>query len=203
MPSAAEIYDLVRDAKITGFAIVSGDRHSFWAGYAASALPPAKFEPVGLELRRRIARQPRGDGRRSSMASRRIIRSARCSSPTGPGGAEARVDVQHAAHVTASARASNMPRAFDLERAHALSNPDLAPHLEFVDMGGHGYATVRLIGRGDADRVRLHPAPDHAQRTPDGGPLRYRVVHTAPLWRPGERPRLRQHVIEGDPGLSI
>ena len=27
-----EIYDLVRDAKITGFAIVSGDRHSFWAG---------------------------------------------------------------------------------------------------------------------------------------------------------------------------
>jgi len=26
----AEIYDLVRDAKITGFAIVSGDRHSFW-----------------------------------------------------------------------------------------------------------------------------------------------------------------------------
>ena len=33
----SEIYDLVRDAKITGFAIVSGDRHSFWAGYAAAA----------------------------------------------------------------------------------------------------------------------------------------------------------------------
>src|SRR5713226_10229318 len=39
-----EIYDLVRDSKITGFAIVSGDRHSFWAGYAASLLPPATFE---------------------------------------------------------------------------------------------------------------------------------------------------------------
>src|SRR5262249_2568380 len=37
----SEIYDLVRDSKITGFAIVSGDRHSFWAGYAASRLPPA------------------------------------------------------------------------------------------------------------------------------------------------------------------
>src|SRR3982751_4213483 len=46
----AEIYDLVRDAKITGFAIVSGDRHSFWAGYAASRLPPAKFEPVGISF---------------------------------------------------------------------------------------------------------------------------------------------------------
>ena len=31
-----EVDDLVRDSKITGFAIVSGDRHSFWAGYAAS-----------------------------------------------------------------------------------------------------------------------------------------------------------------------
>ena len=46
----AEIYDLVRDAKITGFAIVSGDRHSFWAGYATSQLPPGKFEPVGLSF---------------------------------------------------------------------------------------------------------------------------------------------------------
>jgi hypothetical protein len=38
---------------------------------------------------------------------------------------------------------------------------------------------------------------------PDGGPLRYRVVHTASLRKPGERPLLRQQVIEGDPGLSI
>jgi len=47
-----EIYDLVRDSKITGFAIVSGDRHSFWAGYAASLLPPAKFEPAAAESAR-------------------------------------------------------------------------------------------------------------------------------------------------------
>ncbi|HEX3122628.1 MAG TPA: alkaline phosphatase D family protein, partial [Rhodanobacteraceae bacterium] len=43
-----EIFDAVRDAGITGFAIVAGDRHSFWAGYAAKALPPAAFEPVGV-----------------------------------------------------------------------------------------------------------------------------------------------------------
>ena len=58
-----EIYDLVRDSKITGFAIVSGDRHSFWAGYAAASLPPGKYEPVGVELRRRVAGQPGRDGR--------------------------------------------------------------------------------------------------------------------------------------------
>jgi hypothetical protein len=32
----------------------------------------------------------------------------------------------------------------DLAKARALSNPDLSPHLSFVDVGGHGYATVRV-----------------------------------------------------------
>ena len=44
----AEIYDAVQRAGITGFAIVAGDRHSFWAGLAAKALPPDRFEPVGI-----------------------------------------------------------------------------------------------------------------------------------------------------------
>ncbi len=29
---------------------MSGDRHAFGAGYAASRLPPAKFEPVGISF---------------------------------------------------------------------------------------------------------------------------------------------------------
>jgi alkaline phosphatase D len=33
--------------------------------------------------------------------------------------------------------------------------------------------------------------------------MRYRVVHTAKLWAAGERPRLKQQVLEGDVGLSI
>src|SRR4051812_7715413 len=44
----AEIYDAVREAGITGFATIAGDRHSFWAGLAAKSLPPDKFEPVGI-----------------------------------------------------------------------------------------------------------------------------------------------------------
>jgi alkaline phosphatase D len=47
------------------------------------------------------------------------------------------------------------------------------------------------------------PRPITRSDRPDGGPLRYRVVHTASLWKPGERPLLRQQVTEGDPGLSI
>ena len=94
-------------------------------------------------------------------------------------------------------------KSLDLTKARALSNPDLAPHLEFVDVGGHGYATVRL----SADEMRTEfvciPRPITSAGRPDGGDLRYRVVHTAKLWKPGERPRLVQQVLEGDPGLSI
>jgi alkaline phosphatase D len=94
-------------------------------------------------------------------------------------------------------------KSFDLGRARRLSNPQLAPHLEFVDLGGHGYATVRL----SADEMRTEfvsiPRPITRSERPDGGPLRYRVVHSARLWREGERPRLIQQVLEGDPGLGI
>lgn len=46
-----EIFDTVRDHGITGFAILAGDLHSFWAGYASKSLPPhGRFEPVGLSF---------------------------------------------------------------------------------------------------------------------------------------------------------
>jgi alkaline phosphatase D len=90
-----------------------------------------------------------------------------------------------------------------LKRALSLSNPQLAPHLEFVDLGGHGYAKVRLT----TDEMRTEfvciPRPINRSATPDGGPIRYRVALVAKLWKPGERPRLEQQVLEGDVELSI
>jgi len=46
------------------------------------------------------------------------------------------------------------------------------------------------------------PRPVTRSEASDGGPLRYRVVHRAERWKPGERPVLTQRVIEGDPGLG-
>jgi alkaline phosphatase D len=94
-------------------------------------------------------------------------------------------------------------KSFDLDRARALSNPELSPHLEFIDTGGHGYATVRLTGDEMRTEFVCIPRPITRSASPDGGPLRYRVVHTAQLWAPGERPVLKQQVLEGDVGLSI
>ena len=94
-------------------------------------------------------------------------------------------------------------QSFDIDRAKALRNPNLAPHLEFFDAGGHGYATVRLTGTEMRTEFVCIPRPITRSERPDGGPLRYRVLHSAKLWEAGERPRLEQQVIEGDVGLSI
>src|SRR5690606_12004760 len=90
----------------------------------------------------------------------------------------------------------------DLAQARALSNRELAPHLEFVDLGGHGYAKVRLTANEMRTEFVCIPRPIERSAAENGGPLRYRIVHTAKLWRPGERPHLVQELLEGDPGLG-
>ncbi len=91
----------------------------------------------------------------------------------------------------------------DLAKAHAVRNPELAPHLTFVDVGGHGYATVRVDASTMVTEFVCIPRPIERSATPDGGPLRYRVRHEVPLWQAGERPQMRQTVVEGDAGLAV
>jgi alkaline phosphatase D len=197
----AEIYHLVRDAKITGFAIVSGDRHSFWAGYATAELPPGKFEPVGLSFV--------GGSLVSPNTMEAYEHNLKKDVPLRPlfladKGGDAKPEWTFNMLLRHGVRSClDYAKNFDLQRARSLSNPDLAPHLEFVDLGGHGYAKVRL----SADQMRTEfvciPRPITRSERPDGGPIRYRVSHTAALWKSGERPQLKTSVLEGDAGLSI
>lgn len=196
-----EIYHLVRDAKITGFAIVSGDRHAFWAGYATADLPPGKFEPVGLSFV--------GGSLISPGAMEANEHNLPKDAPLRPlfladREAGARPDWTFNMLLKHGVRSClEYAKSFDLKRARSLSNPDLAPHVEFVDLGGHGYAKVQL----SADAMRTEfvciPRPVTRSERADGGPIRYRVVHTAALWKSGERPKLKTAVLEGDVGLSI
>lgn len=94
-------------------------------------------------------------------------------------------------------------RSGDLQKARALSNPDLSPHLSFVDLGGHGYATVRVTPDALETEFVCIPRPVERSTEPDGGPLLYRVSHRARLWKRGERPSMEQRVLEGSPALSI
>ena len=171
---------------------------------SAKALPPAAFEPVGVAFitgsisapglwRRFEHRFPkdhplralfrrRAAGRRRQAAGRR---STCCC-------------------ITACAAASNTRAAATSRQARRLSNPELAPHLPSSTWAATATAVVRADERRDRVRVRVHPAAARARATgADGGPLRYRVVHRARLWRAGERRVLEQRVLEGDVALSI
>ncbi len=197
----AEIYNLVRDAKITGFAIVSGDRHSFWAGYATAELPPGKFEPVGLSFVGASLTSPGTmEAYEHNLKKDAPLRSLFLADRQG----QAKPDWTFNMLLKHGVRSClEYAKNFDLKRARSLSNPNLAPHLEFVDLGGHGYAKVRL----SADEMRTEfvciPRPITRSEKPDGGPIRYRVLHTAALWKKGEKPVLVQQVLEGNADLNV
>lgn len=194
-----EIYDLVRDAKITGFGIVSGDRHSFWAGYAAAKLPPANYEPVGVSFVGGSLISPGAmEGFEHGFKKNRTMRPLYLADrPDGSYAWTYNLLLRHGVK-----SALEYGRSFDLAKARALSNPQLAPHLEFFDAGGHGYANVRLSASEMRTEFVCIPRPITRSERPDGGPLRYRVEHVAKLWKPGESPKLVQRVLEGDIDLS-
>jgi alkaline phosphatase D len=79
----------------------------------------------------------------------------------------------------------------------------LAPHLAFLDLGGHGYSVVRASGDSLEVEFVCIPRPIERSDRPDGGPLLYRVTHRSQRWTAGQRPRLEQRVVEGDPILSL
>ena len=176
-----EIYDFVKTNGITGFTSVAGDRHSFWAGLLSKTLPPREFEPVGLEF---IT---------GSISASGFLESMEYKFPKD--------------HKLAKAYVPNINRTvlhgIQAGMETGAPNPDLAPHLSFMDWGGHGYTIVRA----DTDTLEAEfvciPRPNERAPGEDGGPLRYRVRHTAKLWQAGEAPKLEQSVLEGDPGLSI
>jgi len=194
----AEIYDTVRDHKISGFVTVSGDRHSFWAGYAAPALPPVGFAPVGISfITGSISAPGLGEAAeffKDSPVLPLYVRKTTAAAPEHTINLTIKRGVRSALEYAASG---------DIAKARAVTNPDVAPHLEFVDMAGHGYAVVSAGPDTIDTEFVCIVRPIARAPTPDGGPLRYRVSHQAKLWAAGERPTLEQRVIEGDPKLSI
>jgi alkaline phosphatase D len=197
----AEIYDVVAREKITGFAIVAGDRHSFWAGLAAKALPPAAFEPVGVAfITGSISAPGIVEASEHSLPKDHPLRPLYLAQPPTASALEPTINLllRHGVRTTLDYAAHG-----DLAQALKLSNPDLAPHLDFVDMGGHGYAVVRADAKALEVEFVCIPRPLEASDRPDGGPIRYRVTHRAELWRAGEPPKLTQRLQEGDRGLSV
>jgi len=196
-----EILDLVRDQGITGFAVVAGDRHSFWAGLTAKTLPPRSFEPVGVEfITGSISAPGLVEALEHRLARDHPLRALYLAS-VGPDPHPQPTMNMLVRHGVKSCL--EFARTGDAAAARRLSNPDLSPHLSFLDMGGHGYATVRVTSDAIECEFVCIPRPLERSDGDDGGALRYRVAHRARLWGRGERPRLEQRVLEGNPQLSL
>ncbi len=197
----AEIYDFVRDHGITGFATVAGDRHSFWAGLATKSLPPRSFEPVGIAfVTGSISAPGIVEAFEHGFPKQHPLR------PLFLGQAPADEAPQPTVNLLLRHGVRSCfeyAKSGDIEKARAASKPNLSPHLSFVDMGGHGYAVVRVSSGTFESEFVCIPRPLERSDRADGGPLRYRVRVRTNLWEKGQSPRMDAQVLEGDARFSI
>jgi alkaline phosphatase D len=196
-----EIYDFVEQHSISGFVTIAGDRHSFWAGLAAKALPPDKYSPVGIAfVTGSISAPGMVEALEHGFPKQHPLRPLYLGQ--GPLDTEAQPTVnmllRHGVRSCLEYAESG-----NIDAARKLSNHNLSPHLSFVDMEGHGYSVV--TAKTDSIKVDFVCIPRPLERSsrPDGGPLRYRVSHAAPLWEGTSVPKLKQEIMEGAPGFSI
>jgi alkaline phosphatase D len=191
----AEIYDFVEANGITGFATVAGDRHSFWAGLAAKALPPKPFRPVGVAfVTGSISAPGLVEALEHNLPKDHPLRALylRQGDPT------VNMLVRHGVRSCIEYAASG-----DIAKARGLSNPSLSPHLSFVDMGGHGYSVVHVTSDAMETEFVCIPRPIERSAQPNGGDLRYRVKSRVSLWNRNEIPVLSVKVLDGDPKFSL
>ena len=194
------IFDYIHDHKITGFCVVGGDRHAFHAGLASKALPPKKYEPLGVEfITGSISQQTLFEVLEVTMAKdhpKRVLHLI--DQADGTVIPSMNVTALHGVLSTLKLKETG-----DMEQARAVRNPDVAPHLSLLDFGGHGYVLMTATaGQLSAEFVCI-PRPLERSERPDGGPLVYRVVHRTNLWNAGETPRLEQEILEGNPQYCI
>ena len=191
----AEIYDFVRKHGIAGFVTVAGDRHSFWAGLAAKALPPKPFEPVGIAF---VTGSISAPGLVEAWEHRFPKDHPLRKVYLGRGEPTVNLLLRHGVR-----SCLEYERTGDIAAARTASNPELSPHVRFVDMGGHGYAVVRASAESIATEFVCIPRPLERSEREDGGPLRYRAHFRSTRWRAGATPALEAQIREGDPKLSI
>jgi len=197
----SEIYDFVRDHGITGFATVAGDRHSFWAGLAAKSLPPNPFEPVGVAfVTGSISAPGLVEAFEHRFQKEHPLRPLFLGQGPRDAGPQPTINLLLRHGVRSCLEYA---KSGDIVKARALSNPDLSPHLRFVDMGGHGYTVVRVSSNDLEAEFVCIPRPLERSDRPDGGPLLYRVKYRAKLWQKGETPKLEGLILEGNPQYSV
>jgi alkaline phosphatase D len=197
----AEILDFVKNNGITGFVSLAGDRHAFTAGVLSKSLPPAAFAPAGAEfITGSISAPGLFEAHKHNIAKDHPLRAIYLYDPAPGAEPEPAINLSLLHGVRASLA---LARTKDRGQALAAANPEVAPHLSFADLGGHGYSVVRA----SADALEVEfvcvPRPLERSASPDGGPLAYRIVHRVDKWAAGAAPRVERRSKEGDLPLIL
>jgi alkaline phosphatase D len=196
-----EIYDFVQSNRITGFATIAGDRHSFWAGFAAKSLPPKPFVPVGIAfVTGSISAPTVAEALEHILPKDHPLRSLYIGQGPSDQSPQPTLNllIRHGVR-----SCLEYARTGDIAKARTLSNPDLSPHVSFVDMGGHGYSVVHATSEYIETEFVCIPRPIERSDRPDGGALSYRVKCRTPRWQSGEAPKLQTQIVEGNPKFSV
>jgi alkaline phosphatase D len=195
----AEILGFVERHGIAGFATLAGDRHAFTAGMTSAALPPKEFRPVGVEfITGSISAPGLAEALEYSLPHEHKLRPVFVYDAKSGAQPAMNFSLMHGVRAGLA-----LSKTGDVKTALAESNAEVAPHLSFVDLGGHGYATVRVsAARLDVEFVCV-PRPIENNESEDGGPLAYRVTHRVEMWKAGARPRIERVAQEGELPLVV
>jgi alkaline phosphatase D len=188
----AEILNYIRSHSVTGVAAICGDRHAFEAGLVSAS---AAADPVIPEfITGSISAPGLFEGAEYSLAKDHPLRAVYLYQPPAGSAVQPAINFSLMHGVRAGLE---LQRTGNATKALAARNPQLAPHLSFVDLGGHGYAVVRAAQ--DHLDVEFVCIARPLQRSPavDGGPVTYRVTHRVDRWPPNALPKLRRTKVAG------
>src|SRR5579872_156695 len=196
-----EILDFVRKESIGGFATLAGDRHAFTAGLLSTSLPPKRFDVAGVEfITGSISAPGIFEAFEYALPKDHPLRPIFIHQPSDGAPAQDAMNFSILHGVRASLA---LQKTGDLQRALKESNPEVAPHLSFLDIGGHGYSTVRATKEELEVEFVCIPRPIERSEREDGGPLAYRVTHRVKLWKAGTTPRMERTAHEGSLPLVL
>src|SRR5437763_1244180 len=189
----AEILSFIRAHGISGVAAVCGDRHAFEAGLV-SASPGSSESIIPEFITSSVSAPGLFEGAEYSLAKDHPLRAIYLYQPANGAALQPAFNFSMMHGVRASLA---LQRTGDLKLALAERNPQLAPNLSFVDVGGHGYSIVKA----ERDHLEVEfvciPRPLQRSVTPDGGPVTYRLTHRLDRWAASARPKLRRTKVEG------
>jgi alkaline phosphatase D len=197
----AEILSLLKREGITGLVTIAGDRHCFQAGVLSESLPPKAFDPVAVEfVTGSISAPGLFEGAEYNLAKDHPLRAVFLYKPPADSGVQPAMNLTMMHGVRASIA---LQKTKDLLKALDARNREAAPHLSFMDAGGHGYSVVRASGEEIQVEFVCIVRPVERSDRADGGPLAYRVSHRVKRWARNTAPRLERTLIEGNLPLVV